>query len=60
MCNTDFAPLVCNEFVTDFLDKPHGACKLDRCDAIDLTRNFCHWIGKHRLTCARINLLPNY
>ena len=25
-CNADFAPLICNDFVTEFLDKEHGAC----------------------------------
>ena len=43
--NGDFLPIICNDFVTDFLDKPHGICMLDRSDAIDLTRNFCHWIS---------------
>ena len=26
VCNADFAPLICNEFVSEFLDKEHGAC----------------------------------
>ena len=39
VCNGDFLPMVCNEFVTEFFDKEHGACALDRGDAIDLTRN---------------------
>ena len=26
VCNADFLPMVCNEFVTEFLDKEHGAC----------------------------------
>jgi hypothetical protein len=54
--NGDFLPIICNDFVTDFLDKPHGICMLDRSDAIDLTRNFCHWISVNQLTCARISL----
>lgn len=26
VCNADFAPLICNDFVNEFLDKEHGAC----------------------------------
>ena len=26
ICNSDFAPLICNDFVTDYLDKDHGVC----------------------------------
>lgn len=54
--NGDFLPIICNDFVTDFLDHPHGVCILDRADAIDLTRNFCHWVASNGLTCARISL----
>jgi len=25
-CNCDFAPVICNDFICDFLDKEHGAC----------------------------------
>jgi len=56
VCNADFAPLICNEFVSEFLYREHGACRLDRADAIDLTRNFCHWIFQKGLTCAKIQL----
>ena len=56
VCNADFAPLICNEFVSDFLDKNIEGCTLDRQDAIDLTRNFCSWVCKHDLTCAEIQM----
>jgi hypothetical protein len=46
VCNADFAPLICNDFVTDYLDKDHGVCQIDRAEAIDLTRNFCFWLYK--------------
>lgn len=46
VCNADFAPLICNEFVTDFLDKEGRSNLLDRTEAIDLTRNFCYWVSK--------------
>jgi hypothetical protein len=60
VCNCDMAPLICNEFVTEFLDREHGACKLDRGDAIDLTRNFCHFLKSSGLSCAKIHLLSSY
>ena len=42
--------------MTEFLDKEHGACLLDRGEAIDLTKNFCHFLAVHNLTCIRIQL----
>lgn len=54
VCNSDFLPMICNDFIQEFMDKDHGACQLTRTDAINLTRNFCHWIAHHGLTCARI------
>ena len=56
VCNADFAPLICNDFVGEFMDKEHGACIIDRVDIIDLTRNFCAWIAHSGLTCAYIGL----
>ena len=56
VANADFAPLVCNEFVSEYIEKDHGSCQLDRADAIDLTRNFCNWLSRHDLTCAVIQL----
>ena len=46
VCNADFAPLICNEFVTDFLDKKGRQKLIERNDAIDLTHNFCYWLAK--------------
>jgi hypothetical protein len=54
--NGDFLPIICNDFVTDYLERQHGVCCLERADAIDLTRNFCHWVAINGLTCARISL----
>ena len=45
VCNADFLPMICNDFIQEFLDKEHGACQLSRLEAINLTRNFCHWIA---------------
>lgn len=54
VCNADFLPMICNDFIQEFLDKEHGACTIPRIEAINLTRNFCHWIADNGLTCARI------
>ena len=56
VCNADFLPVICNDFIQEFMEKDHGACQLSRADAINLTRNFCHWIAVNDLTCARIQL----
>ena len=56
VCNADFAPLICNEFISEFLDKNSEGAALERQDAIDLTRNFCSWISRHDLTCAEIQM----
>ena len=56
VCNGDFLPMICNDFVQEFMEKDHGACNLSRADAINLTRNFCHWVAENGLTCARIQL----
>lgn len=55
-CNADMMPMVCNEFVTEFLDKEHGACVMDRAEAIDLTRNLNAWLVQQDLTCCHVSL----
>ena len=54
ICNCDFAPIICNDFICDYLEKTHGACQLDKADAIDLVRNFCEWLSRNELSCAKI------
>ena len=54
VCNGDFLPMICNDFVQEFLEKDHGACNINRTESINLTRNFCHWVAHNGLTCARI------
>ncbi len=56
VCNADFAPLVCNDFISEFMEKEHGACQMERTDLIDLTRNFCSWIALNGLSCAHIGV----
>ena len=54
VCNGDFLPMICNDFIQEFLEKDHGACNMNKTEAINLTRNFCHWVAINGLTCARI------
>lgn len=63
VCNTDFAPLICNEFVSSFLQQDgqgmglaNNEGKLERREAIDLTRHLCHWLSKEAMTCAVVEL----
>jgi len=66
VCNTDFAPLICNEFVSSFLQQDNqgmgnsggtgGNQKLERREAIDLTRHLCHWLAKEGMSCAVVEL----
>ena len=54
--DAEHCPEVCNEFVTVYLrDKKHFA--LQKTDAIDLTRNFCHWLFDRGYSCSRISIL---
>ena len=56
ICNADFLPVICNDFVSDYLDKKRRSRLIDRADAIDLTRNFCWWLSQNDLTCAVIQM----
>ena len=49
ICNSDFAPLVCNEFCQQVGVGDRG---LERREAIELVRHFCAWLQKENLTCA--------
>ena len=42
--NAEVAPEICNEFVVNFLEKQKENRYIERLDAIDYTRNFCHWL----------------
>ena len=56
ICNADYLPMICNEFITEFLEKEHGACSLEKGEAIDLVRNFNFWISELNLTCCKITM----
>ena len=43
--NAEFAPEICNEFVTVYLETPgNNLGQLQISETIDLTQNFCHWL----------------
>ena len=48
-----------NEFITDFLfpDDQENEFKLDKEEAIDLTRNLCNWMYMNNFTCSKLFLL---
>ena len=53
--NSEFAPDMCNEFVTIYLDESvNNPGKLCRDSLMDLTHHFCHWLFINRLTCYRV------
>ena len=55
--NCEFAPEVCNEFVTIYLDEPNkNAGKITRTELIDLTQHVCHWLFTNRLTCSKLSM----
>ncbi len=56
VCNADFLPMICNEFITEFMPKEHGACIIEQGEAIDLVRNFNFWISEYDLTCAKVTM----
>lgn len=56
ICNADLLPVICNDFISDYMTKNNRFHYLDRNDSIDLTRNFCWWLVQHNLTCAHIEM----
>ena len=56
--NAEFAPEVCNEFVTIYLDEATAnKVKLPRTELIDLTQHVCHWLFTNRLTCSKLSMV---
>ena len=54
--NGEYAPEVCNEFVTLYWEQ-HKHIELTRDDAIDLTRNLCHWLFVNGFTCSKLTII---
>ena len=43
--NAEFAPEICNEFVTIYLDEDlNNKGNVSRTEIIDLTQHLCHWL----------------
>ena len=56
--NCEFAPEVCNEFVTIYLEEPgRNVGMLTRSELIDLTQHLCHWLFTNRLTCSKLTMV---
>ena len=47
---------MCNEFVTLYWEQ-HKHIELTREDAIDLTRNLCHWLFVNGFTCSKLTII---
>jgi len=56
ICNADLLPVICNEFVSDYMESNDHHLLLDRSDAVELTRNLCWWLAQYELTCAYIEV----
>ncbi|CDW77355.1 UNKNOWN [Stylonychia lemnae] len=54
--NSEVAPEICNEFVTTFLEMRKD-CGLEKLEAIDYTRNFCHWLFINGHTCSKLSMI---
>ena len=58
MNNCEFAPEICNEFVTIYMDEPNrNQGRLVRSEIIDLTQHLCHWLFTNRLTCSKLSMV---
>jgi hypothetical protein len=56
--NCEFAPEVCNEFVTVYLEDPgRNKGKVQKQEIIDLTQHLCHWLFTNKLTCSRLSMI---
>jgi hypothetical protein len=53
--NSEHAPEVCNEFITIFIDI--FGSPLNKLEAIDITRNFCHWLFENGHTCSKLSMI---
>lgn len=58
--NAEFAPEICNEYVTVYMETPgNNLGKIAISELIDLTQHFCHWMFQHRLTCSKLSMVRN-
>lgn len=58
LANTaEYAPEICNEFVTVYMEDNRELFNIDRVDCIDLTINLCHWLFEHQFTCLKLTMI---
>ena len=58
MNNAEFAPEICNEFVTVYMETPgSNQGKISTSEIIDLTQHLCHWLFLNRLTCSKLSMV---
>ena len=61
MNNCEYAPEVCNEFVTIYLDEPNrNQGRIKKSEIIDLTQHLCHWLFTNRLTCSKLSMVASW
>jgi len=54
--NAEIAPEISNEFVAIYLEnRKHTA--IERSDATDYTRHFCHWLFINGYTCSKLSMV---
>lgn len=54
--NGEVAPEICNEFITIYIENKKD-CEIDKNDAIDYTRNLCHWLFLNGHTCSKLSMI---
>ena len=56
--NAEFAPEICNEYVTVYMETPgNNTGKIAISEIIDLTQHFCHWLFANKLTCSKLSMV---
>lgn len=55
--NAEVVPEICNEFVTIYLEGTKEGIGINREDAIDYTRNLCHWLFINGHTCSKLSMI---
>jgi len=55
--NTEDAPEISNEFVTEFLDSDPFFFDFERDEVIEITQNFCWWLYDNNYTYSKLTLI---
>lgn len=51
----EHAPLICNEFVTVYVDQNKHLFEITKAQKLDLTVNFCHWLYLNHFTSLQLD-----